>query len=371
MVWCPSGRSSVPLSTGGWESTPAFAGPRAWCRRADEETTLSGRDDPSLGEYLDEWLARRVTQLRPTSLRGYRSAIRCYVHPTIGDVPLSRLDRRLLERLYADLLIRGGRNGKALSPKTVSHVHAILHGALKDAVLDGLLEANPAAHARRPSRDPHATDIDDDLQIWTVEQVAHFLDQVDDHAWRALWHLAVGTGARRGELLGLRWVDVDLAAGVIRIRRSLSKLGGVARLLGTKTSRNRTLSIGESVVRALERHRAEQQVRRREVGSEWRDEWGLVFTDDVGAPIDPMQVTVEFRRLVRVYDVPVIRLHDLRHTHASLLLSQGAPIKLVSERLGHAKIAMTMDVYAHLLPAMDGDATASLDASIRAARGGG
>ena len=335
---------------------------------SSEERPLSLSEDPQLGAYLDEWLERRVTQLRPTTWRGYRNAVEAYLKPTLGAARLSSLDRRTIERLYGQLLRSGGRQGRSLSPRTVSYIHAILHGALQDAVLDGLLEANPASRARRPQHDPRATAIDDGLQIWTVEQTAHFLDEVEDHPQRALWHLAVGTGARRGELLGLRWCDVEIEARTIRIARSLSRVGGVWRLLGTKTSRNRTLSIGESVVAALQRERASQDGRRLAAGDAWRDEWGLVFTDGDGSPLDPMRITREFRRLVRVLDVPVIRLHDLRHTHASLLLAQDAPVKLVSERLGHAKIAMTMDTYAHLLPAMDAEATASLDASLREAR---
>lgn len=326
-------------------------------------------EEPLLGEYLDEWLARRATQLRPTSLRGYRNAIRRYLAPTIGALPMSALDRRTIERLYVQLLTSGGRKGRPLSPNTVSFIHAILHGALEDAVLDDLLEVNPASHARRPTRDPRETEVDEDLHIWTIEQAAHFLDAVDDHPWRAVWHLAVGTGARRGEVLGLRWLDADLEEAAVRIRRSLSVMGGVPRLLGTKTSRNRTVAIGESVVEALVQERDEQAARRRAVGDAWRDEWGLVFTDDRGAPINPMDVTLEFRRLVREIDVPVIRLHDLRHTHASLLLAQEAQMKLVSERLGHARIATTMDIYAHLLPAVDSAAADQLDASLRDARG--
>lgn len=325
-------------------------------------------DDPPLGEYLDEWLERRVTQLRPSSWRHYRNAIEGYLKPTLGTVPLTALDRRAIEQFYAQLLHSGGRQGRPLSPKTVAHAHTVLNGALKDAVLDGLLEVNPAARARRPQRDPRENEIDDDLRVWTVEQAALFLDEVDYHPQRALWHLALGTGARRGELLGLRWSEVDLDARVIRISRSLSRVDGVTRLLETKTSRHRTLAIGEGVVDALIREREVQQERRHAAGPDWHNEWGLVFTDGDGAPLRPTRVTREFRRLVQVLDVPVIRLHDLRHTHASLLLAQDAPMKLVSERLGHAKIAMTMDTYAHLLPAMDSEAAARFDASLRAAR---
>lgn len=318
----------------------------------------------SLETYLEEWLTRRRSQIRPTTHQCYRQVLRSYVVPRLGDRTLDSLDRRTLEVLYADLLVAGGRGGSSLSPRTVQLTHAVLHRALQDAVIDGLLTENPADLASPPRRDPHATQLDDDLQVWTADQVARFLEVVDDHPLRGVWHTAVGTGARRGEVLGLRWQDIDLDAGSLCIRRSLTSVDGVTRLLATKTSRTRTLSIGTSVVVALRRERHEQQDRRAASGTAWRDQWGLVFTTADGGPIDPMQVTNEFRRLVRSSDLPVIRLHDLRHTHASLLLAQGAPIKLVSDRLGHATISMTMDVYAHLLPAMDRDAIALLDASI-------
>lgn len=325
-------------------------------------------DSLLLGDYLDEWLERRRSQLRPTTLHGYRQAIDAYLRPQLGDIRITELDRPTLERHYARLLSSGGMNGKSLSPSTVRHAHAILHRALKDAFLDGLLDRNPAQLARTPKRDPATVDLDDDLQVWTSQQAARFLELVDDHPLRALWHLAIGTGGRRGELLGLRWQDVDLVAHQIRIRRALTVVDGVTRLLGTKTSRTRSLSVGDSVVAALERERDEQAARRRSAGEDWADRWGLVFTDGTGAPIVPMTVTREFRRLVRVLDVPVIRFHDLRHTHASLLLEQQVPIKVVSERLGHVTISMTMDIYAHLLPAMDEEAVARLEAKLHADR---
>lgn len=153
---------------------------------------------------------------------------------------------------------------------------------------------------------------------------------------------------------------MDLDAGQVRIRRALTVVDGVARLLGTKTSRPRTVVIAPSLVDALARER-EQQDRARRAATSWEDAWGLVFTTATGAPIDPYHLTVAFRELVREAPVPVIRLHDLRHTHASLLLATGVPIKVVSARLGHTSIAMTMDVYAHLLPGQDADAVAALD----------
>jgi integrase len=242
----------------------------------------------------------------------------------------------------------------------VQYCHGVLRRALEDALLDGLIDANPARTARPPRHDPGDDEFDDDLQVWTGEQAAAFLAFIDDQPLRALWHLALGTGARRGELLGLRWVDVDLEAAVVRIRRSLSMIDGVPRLLGTKTSRARSLSVGVSVVEALREHRALEERRRAQAAS-WEDRWGLVFTRDEGGPIDPFKITTEFRALVRAAPVPVIRLHDLRHCNASLLLFAGVPIKVVSERLGHTTIAMTMDVYGHVLPAMDADAATRLE----------
>ena len=272
----------------------------------------------SVGAYLDDWLERRRSQLRPTTHHSYRQLIRCYLWPALGAQPLTAVDRRMLELAYAKLLAQGGRGGRPLAPKTVQYCHRVLRRALEDALLDGLIDANPARTARPPRHDPGDDEFDDDLQVWTGEHAAAFLAFVDEEPLRALWHLALGSGARRGELLGLRWVNVDLEAAEVRIRRSLSVIDGVPRLLGTKTSRARTLSVGASVVEALREHRDLEDRRRAEAAS-WDNRWGLVFTGAGGGPIDPFLATTAFRALVRAAPVPVIPLHDLRHCNASLL----------------------------------------------------
>lgn len=313
-----------------------------------------------LGAHLHDWHERRRAQLRPSTHKSYAQLIRCYLVPQLGAVPLSALTRRVIEQAYARLLATGGRRGRPLAPKTVRYCHTVLRRALEDARIDGLVSVNVADEARPPRHDPGDDEIAGDLQVWTGEEAARFLAFVDDHPWRVLWHLALGTGARRGELLGLRWQDVDLDRAEVRLRRALTVVDGVPRLLGTKTSRARTLSIGPTVVAELRRRHAEQQ-RHRDAAITWQDRWGLVFTDETGAHLDPLQVTLAFRRLVREAPVPVLRLHDLRHCHASLLLAGGVPIKVVSERLGHTTIAMTMDVYGHLLPGMDASAAARFE----------
>ena len=327
-------------------------------------------DVPRLGAYLDEWLERQASQLRPTTVRSYRQVITAYLQPHLGENRLEDLDRRGLERFYVRLLTSGGRRCGPLSVRTVQYVHAVLHRVLAHAVLDGLLETNPASGAQPPRHRPDIEELDDEREVWDAAQAARFLDFVDDHPWRALWHLAVGTGARRGELLGLRWREVDLDAGHITISRGLSFVEGVPRLLGTKTSRRRVVSIGTSVSDALRRHE-EQQRAQREAATDWQDRWGLVFTQADGAPIDPLAVTKEFRALVRQAPVPVIRMHDIRHAHASILLGAGVPVPVVSRRLGHATVSMTLDVYSHVLPGMDAEAAAKIETALRHDDGSG
>lgn len=157
---------------------------------------------------------------------------------------------------------------------------------------------------------------------------------------------------------------MDLAAAKVTISRSLSVIEGVARLLRTKTSRSRRLSIAPSVVDAIARRRDRQQVDRARAGEDWDNRWDLVFTEPSGRYIHPGTLTSRFGRLVRRLDVPTIRLHDIRHTHASLLLELGVPIKVISERLGHSTVTMTMDTYAHLMPAMDQKAADTFDQRI-------
>jgi len=175
--------------------------------------------------------------------------------------------------------------------------------------------------------------------------------------------LAAATGMRRGEVLGLRWEDVDLANRSLTVRRALSVVQGHAMLKQPKTSRCRTLRLDGITIAVLEQ-RGRAQERDRADAVEWRDHWNLVFTHTDGRHLDPVRVTHAFRRAVLDAPVPRVRLHDLRHTHATLLLQAGVPVKVVSERLGHAQISLTLDIYAHVLPAMDADAADRFAAAV-------
>jgi integrase len=301
-------------------------------------------------EYLDEWIELQRLRLQPATWDAYRQTIACYLAPAIGDTTLDQLHPTQIERIYAGLLVHGGRGGRRLALATIRYIHAVLHKALADAVRTGLLQTNVSDRAALPRRDPERTNLDDRLRVWTAAQVRSFLRLTRDDPHHNLWAVALGTGMRRGELLGLRWQDVAPEWRTVRVATSLTIVDGRPRLKATKTNHVRRLHVDAHTAAAIERQH------RRGVEAISDNKLDLVFADESGQPLIPQRITHRFRRLVRSLPLPTIRLHDLRHTHATLLLQAGVPIKVLSERLGHANISVTLDTYAHVLPAMDRDA---------------
>jgi integrase len=310
----------------------------------------------TLDDYLDEWFALQRTRLEPTSWHNYATMARIYLRPGLGDTLLHALTTRQLDLHYVRLLEDGGKEGRPLARRTVAYAHAILHKALGDAVAAGLLDANPADRAEVPRVDPRFDDAPRRLRTWDADQVAYFVRHPQDRELHDVWRVALGTGMRRGELLGLRWEDLDLDVPQLRVAAALSSAGGQLRLKGTKTRRVRTLHLDPDTAEVLAR-----QPRRTPAP------YPLVFTRPDGSPWRPEVVTDRWRRQWPRLELPSITLHGTRHTHASLLLQAGVPIKVVSERLGHSKVAMTLDVYAHVLPAADRAAAEVIGALVRTA----
>jgi integrase len=284
--------------------------------------------------------------------------IRAYLRPALGARRLDELTARELDLHYVALLDRGGRNDKPLARRTVAHAAAILHKALADAVAVGLLDDNPADAATVPRVDARLDTAPAKLRTWDAAQVRRFLDLSRDVELGDVWRVALGTGMRRGELLGLRWEDVDLDVPQLRVAASLAHAGGRLRLKATKTRRVRTIHLDDATVAAIAR-----QTRREPAP------YPVVFTQSDGQPWHPPRVSDVWRRQWPKLDLSRIRLHDLRHTpdlfdrvRTPLVtsLQEGVAIKVVSERLGHAHVSMTLDVYAHVLPAMDRQASAAL-----------
>ncbi len=275
--------------------------------------------------------------------------------PHLGGVPLQKVNAVHLNKLYAQLLAGGRKRGEGgLSPRTVRYIHVILGRALGDAVRWGLLERNPARLADPPAQD--GLKPGGHIRTWSPEQVRSFLDFVAGHRLSAAWITLVTTGMRRGELLGLRWEDVDLAAARISIRQTYVTIDGRTQFSEPKTRRSRrTIDPDDRTVEALRDWRSSQAEERQAWGPTWEDH-GLVFTQPNGRPIDPDKLTKLFRRLAKRAGLPAIRLHDLRHSHATLLLASGVNAKIASERLGHHSTAFTLDVYSHVVPGMQSQA---------------
>jgi integrase len=330
---------------------------------ADMREALSASDkggftEPSkqpLGDYLATWLDG--LRLAPSTVASYRKNVRLHIRTRIGTVPLASLTPGMLTKLYRDLE-QGGRadhrEGEGLSARTVRYIHTILGSALRDAVDSGLLAASPAAKAKPPTAKQARSP---EMHVWSGDQLRAFLDWAQNGSeLAAAWHVLGYTGMRRGELLALRWRDVDLRAATITVRRSV----GVVRNAGegaeiedgpTKTDKPRMVDIDASTVAVL---RAHKQQRGEQALVLARDD-ALVFGDLESQHRHPERFSrlwnqTVTRAIAAGIDVPPVRLHDLRHTHATVLLSAGVPVHVVSQRLGHASPVITMTVYAHVLP---------------------
>jgi integrase len=314
----------------------------------------------TVAEYLAaEWLPAIRGQIRASTFDACELHVRRYIAPRIGDVPLQKLTRGRVKALYAELAEAGReRRTGGLSPKTVHNVHLTLRKALADAVADDLIPRNPAERAHKlPTDRP-------EMRTWSPEQLKCFLDHVAEDWLAACWRLAATTGMRRGELLALRWEEVALDAGRVTVVRQLVKADGGVRYGRPKTSRGRRMvAIDAATVAALRTHRRKQLEIKVAVGRGFKDE-GLIFCMPDGSPIDPDGLTQRFERHVRQAGLPRIRLHDLRHTHATLALAAGVHPKVVQERLGHSSIVVTLDTYSHAIPALQEDAAARLAALV-------
>lgn len=324
----------------------------------------------TLGAWLDEWLDG--LRLAPSSMASYRRNVEHHVKPYLGDLPLQQLTGPKLTKLYRELETIGKANhqaGSGLSPRSVRYVHTIVKAALRSAVQHGKIAKNPADLASPPAaREAKAPEI----HPWTAGQLNAFLQWAREKRGDIVpaWHVLAFTGMRRGELLALRWRDVDLAAGTISIRRSLTpvrtKGKGLELVEGlTKGKVSRVVDIDPGTVVVLKSHRQARGVLALPL---IRDD-ALVFANEEGRTLHPDRFTRRFTDSVSSCSkhlgedaLPAIRLHDLRHTHATLMLKAGVNVKIVSERLGHASVNITWNTYQHVMPGMQREAAAQFAA---------
>jgi len=306
----------------------------------------------TLGAFLTEqWLPTTRAAVRPTTWATYRIYAEAQVVPALGHVPLQALTAAHLNRLYADLAEHGRRDGRGgLKPKSVRHVHVLLHKALSDAVRWGLVARN-VADAADPPRVPRQ-----ERSAWSAEELRAFLEATSGDRLAAMWLLFATTGMRRSELLGLPWRAVDLGASpgrlaVVQTVVVVDKRPVVVAEAKTASSR-RQLALDPFTTAVLNAHRVRQLQERLAWGPAWVDT-GLVFTREDGQVLHPEHVTKRFARLVRDAGLPPITLHGVRHSYATAALAAGEPLRVVSERLGHASTSITANLYQHVLPSMD------------------
>jgi integrase len=317
--------------------------------------TEQGRVDAvrslTFGAYLTrQWLPSKKLHLATSTYRGYERNVKLHVLPALGRIPIRRLRYQQIEALYGTLLHPSDRRG--LAPKSVYSLHLIIRGSLDDAVRRGLVSRNVAALARAPKQRS--------LQriegtALTDEELRRLLRTAAGHRFFPILWLTAMTGMRRNEVLGLKWTDLDVKKRRLALNRGLVAVGyEVHQTRGkTKTAR-RNIDLDQTTLAVLDGWRAFQAAEFAAVGIDNTEQW--VFTDGDGEPVHPHAVYESFRRIVHNADIPKIRFHDLRHTHGSLLIKEGIPVKVVSERLGHAHIAHTIQTYQHLLPGMQADA---------------
>ncbi len=310
-------------------------------------------DDQSLtvSDFLDVWLSDCVKDtIRISTFERYKSITDLHISPTLGRLRLKALTPAHVQGFYR------GRLDSGLSPATVQKIHVVLHKALAQAVKWSLVPRNVTEAATAPRPSPK------EMRPLSAEEVRKLLEAASGDRLEALWVLAVHTGMRQGELLALKWTDVDLEAGKVSVRRTLTRESGHYALGEPKTKRSRrTVKLTGAATEALRTHLERQMEDMDRLGDLYRDQ-GLVFTSDSAAPLNPSNIrNRNLRRLTGKAGLPEIRFHDLRHTCATLLLSKNVHPKIVQEMLGHATVAITLDTYSHVLPGMGDQAAAAME----------
>jgi integrase len=312
----------------------------------------------TLGRYLQEWIAGlSAATLKPRTIAYYDRYVRLHLLTSeLAQKPLARLEPADLRRLYAVKLSSG------LSSTSVHHLHALLHVALQRAVDDGILGRNVAALVGRSNR-PKVRRAEMST-IAAGDQPRRFLEAAKGERLEALLVLAITTGMRRGELLALRWKDVDLDRGTLAVTGSLQGESRPTLNIATpKSGKSRSVALGTVAGNVLREHRMRQAQEQLLVGDEWRD-LGLVFSTEFGDFLSPTTLRLALRRTLTRAGLPTIRLHDLRHSAATLMLTRGVHPKMASEMLGHSTIAITLDLYSHVTANMQRQAADAIDAAL-------
>jgi len=309
----------------------------------------------TLSMYMTRWLEDSVKDsVKTHTYNSYEQITRIHIIPAIGGVKLKNLKPAHLQGLYRAKLDGG------LSPRTVQYIHTTVHRALKIAVRWELIPRN-VADAVQPPRIQRK-----EMRCFNKDEAKKLLETAKGERYEAVYVLAVHSGLRKGEILGLSWDAVNFDKGTLQVRRTLAHDSNGNPVFSTpKTSKSRrTIHLSRTVLSALSRHRKRQNQERLRAGTDWHD-YGIVFATEMGTPVHASHLhDRSWKPLLRHGGLPDIRFHDLRHTCATLLLGAGVHVKIVSELLGHASIAITLDTYSHVLPSMGDTASVAMESAL-------
>ena len=308
----------------------------------------------TVAQYLTFWLTHSAqTRLQPRTFASYCQVIRTHIAPLLGHRPLAKLSPEHVQQWLNE------RHASGLSARTCQYARAILRSALAQALKWNLVGRNVAQLVDPPASQKH------EITPFDVDQARTLLATTSGHRLAALFSVAVAMGLRLGEALGLRWEDVNFEDGVLRLRVALQRIDGALVLTDVKSRRSRRgLVMPATVLAALKTHRVRQLEQRLAAGDRWSDT-GLVFTTRHGKALDARNVSRQFHKILTAAGLPSIRFHDLRHTAASLLLAQGVEPLTIMEILGHSQVSLTLDTYTHVMPTLQRDAAAKMDAILK------
>lgn len=311
---------------------------------------IKGTKAPTLSKYLTEtWLPKRTDDVKPTTLDTYKVNITAYILPHLGQYRLDQLTPMVLEDFYKKLQKDGGTGARKkvsrpLSSKSVNNVAGVLHKALRDAVRWNILAHNPSAAAIKPSKTSK------EMKFWRPKELRAFIDGSKSERLHAVYALAAVTGMRRGEILGLTWDKVFLDQGLIQIDTTVVVSNGRVLSQTPKSEASiRTIDIDSLTIEALRKWKIQQNREKLLVGSGWQNHAGHLVTDELGRLVRPDRFTNGFRRVVKSLGLQAIRFHDVRHSYVVAARLAGVPLEVISRRIGHADVTVTMRVYNHTL----------------------
>ncbi|MDK2889102.1 MAG: integrase [Thermoanaerobacter sp.] len=336
-----------------------------WLAKVQHEKNTGAFVEPArvtLGEWLDRWLEVYVRpSVRDTTYQNYETYIRVHIMPALGDKPIQKLMPGDLQAFYNAKLEGGRADGKegGLSTRAVRYLHFLLSAALKQAVKEGLVSRNVAEATNPPKQGKK------EIQYLTTEEIQRFLQVARESRYYVAMLTELGTGLRRGELLGLKWEDVDLKRGVITVRRQLVRAKGGPVFHEPKTDAGvRTVTLPAEVLRELKAHKARQNEEKLLLGNAYED-FGLVFCQANGRRLEPRNFTRHFDNLLKKAGIRHVSFHSLRHTHATELLRLGVNLKTIQGRLGHSNFNVTANFYAHIADELQQEAAEKINGVLK------